>query len=85
MSINISILYFANLADTLGKSEEKLSLEDGSTVGDLKNLLGERGDTWQNILKQSSTRCALNQSIAEDSNIIPDQAELAFFPPVTGG
>jgi len=30
-------------------------------------------------------RCALNQQMSKEDALIPDGAEVAFFPPVTGG
>jgi sulfur-carrier protein len=30
-------------------------------------------------------RCALNQVMADETTPVPDGAEVAFFPPVTGG
>ena len=30
-------------------------------------------------------RAAVNQDMADDSTLVPERAEVAFFPPVTGG
>ncbi|WP_096087276.1 molybdopterin converting factor subunit 1 [Agaribacterium haliotis] len=83
--MTISILYFAKLAELLGRDEEKLELASSLTVAELKALLGERGEQWQKALNDSGTRCAVNQEIAQADTAITAGAEVAFFPPVTGG
>lgn len=79
-------MYFAGLAETLGIDNESLQLSDqDKTVGDLKNLLSTRGEQWRHALADKSTRCALNQSVVDDTAPLSNGAEVAFFPPVTGG
>lgn len=84
--MKIKILYFANLASELNCEDESLSLDASvSTVSSLIDMLSTRGENWQRLLNQSSTRCAVNQSLANHSTVLNDGDELAFFPPVTGG
>ncbi|WP_370981511.1 molybdopterin converting factor subunit 1 [Agaribacterium sp. ZY112] len=84
--MNITILYFAKLAEKFGTGEEKLSLDtDSLNVSELVALLSERGDIWQELLNDKGTRCAVDQSIAQTEQSIYSGAEVAFFPPVTGG
>ncbi len=83
--MRIELLYFASLADKLGCDRESLDWQ-GGTVADLKALLSTRGaDTWAPLINANSTRCAINQQLAQDDSEIPSGAEVAFFPPVTGG
>lgn len=35
--------------------------------------------------RATALRCALNQVMADESAEVPEGAEVAFFPPVTGG
>ncbi|MFQ5923907.1 MAG: MoaD/ThiS family protein, partial [Anaerolineales bacterium] len=37
-------MYFATLRDLIGQRRERLEVPEGSTIGDLKGKLGERGD-----------------------------------------
>jgi sulfur-carrier protein len=81
------ILYFASLRETLETSQEQLDLNDQvSSIADLKQLLMQRGDKWQQAFtQQQSLLVAVNQQMADDATPISNQDEIAFFPPVTGG
>jgi molybdopterin synthase sulfur carrier subunit len=48
--------------------------------------LAERGNPWAEVLAQGKVlRCALNQVMVDPSTPLKENAEIAFFPPVTGG
>lgn len=84
--MKIKILYFASLSESLGLVEEHVEFDSSSaTVDTLKSLLAERGEQWAQLLRNKNTRCAVNQTLASDQDPIVDGAEIAFFPPVTGG
>jgi molybdopterin synthase sulfur carrier subunit len=45
-----------------------------------------RGSPWADILsKDRVLRCALNQQMVSADTVLLEGAEVAFFPPVTGG
>jgi len=83
----ITVLYFARLRESLGIDREQLDLpSDVATVGELAAWLRERGGNWDTELAADKpVRVAVNQEMAGPSTPIPDGAEVAFFPPVTGG
>lgn len=82
---SITVLYFASLGERLGQQEEKILLSETTrTLQDLITFLGERGANW-NLLKDNTTKCAINQTIAPLTQPIENNDEVAFFPPVTGG
>lgn len=80
----LQLKFFASLRDQLNTSEETI---DGTyaCVGELKQALCERGETWQALLNGSNVLVAVNQDMAFDSTVIKEGDEIAFFPPVTGG
>jgi molybdopterin synthase sulfur carrier subunit len=86
MSTKIKILYFASLGERLGCDEEWLN-NDGTlaTVADLKTHLAARGGKWTRLQDDDALRCAVNQSISDDTGSLANATEVAFFPPVTGG
>ena len=84
--MTIRILYFASLAQQLNQREESLTLDNSTlSIGDLKHTLSARGEQWQRLINDRSTRCALNQQLCNDSTLLTENCEVAFFPPVTGG
>jgi len=63
-----------------------VELPAGSTLADLREHLRARGGRHAEVLApQRAVRCALNQAMVAESAVIDDGAEVAFFPPVTGG
>ncbi|MFZ3129036.1 MAG: MoaD/ThiS family protein, partial [Rhodoferax sp.] len=57
-----------------------------TTLAALRDELIARSDTYAEALARGkSVRMALNQTLSDESQALPDGAEVAFFPPVTGG
>ncbi len=82
----LNILYFAKLADELGCKQETLTISAPEiTLTTLKAQLSTRGDAWQTQLNAPTTRCAVNQVLVNDNTVVSADAEIAFFPPITGG
>ena len=83
----ITILYFAHLREQLGVSSEAVTLEGQDwTVARLREYLRARGGVYaQALANGKAVRAALNQTMVSETALITDTAEIAFFPPVTGG
>ena len=85
MGHTITVRYFASLREALGASEA-VTIAAGSTLGQLRDALIARGGAHADALARGrALRCALNQVMADEATPVPDHAEVAFFPPVTGG
>jgi molybdopterin synthase sulfur carrier subunit len=83
--ITVQVRYFAALREALGPSET-VELAEATTLGQLRDQLLARGGRHAEVLARGrAVRCALNQAMADESTAVPDGAEVAFFPPVTGG
>ncbi|MCB1996180.1 MAG: molybdopterin converting factor subunit 1 [Burkholderiaceae bacterium] len=83
--MKLNIRYFAALREALGASES-LEVAEGATVADVRAALVARGGRHAELLAGSRpVRCALNQAMVPESTPVADGAEVAFFPPVTGG
>jgi len=81
----VHVRYFASLREALGAAET-VELPAGATLGALRDLLVARGGRHAEVLAPGrAVRCALNQAMAGEDQPVPDGAEVAFFPPVTGG
>ncbi len=83
--VSVTVRYFASLREALGASE-LLLLPAGTTLGAVRDRLIARGGRHAEALARGrALRCALNQVMADEASPVPEGAELAFFPPVTGG
>jgi sulfur-carrier protein len=82
---NISIKYFASVREALGSSGEQLATV-APTVAALRDELIARGGAFaQALARGQALRVALNHSMVEESELLVEGGEVAFFPPVTGG
>jgi molybdopterin synthase sulfur carrier subunit len=78
--MNVTVRYFANMRDQMGRAEEVVSIEgDSVTVGDLWGKVSTQQALPSNIL------IAVNMEYTDSSRVLKNGDEVAFFPPVTGG
>lgn len=85
--MHITLRLFASLRETLGVSSDKLTLPDTTrTAGDVLHALRARGGAWAEALSDAGAfRVAVDQTMGSLDSPVRDGAELALFPPVTGG
>lgn len=82
----IKVLYFSTLRESFGVAHEDIDLPSGiSDVATLRAYLAKRGKQWELLAHAANLRTAVNQEMADESNLVADGDEIAFFPPVTGG
>jgi molybdopterin converting factor subunit 1 len=79
----IRILFFATLKDRAGRGQVELELPDGATVTDLRAQLSALYPAVGPLLNHALV--AVNQGYAFNDDRIPENAEVALFPPVSGG
>ena len=79
----VKLLFFATLKERAGLSQAELDLPENATVADLKAALVQRYPALGPIM--SSVLVSVNQNYAFDEDPVPPQAEVALFPPVSGG
>jgi molybdopterin converting factor subunit 1 len=80
---DIKVVFFAILRDKTGRRTFELEIKPGTTVRQLKNILVEHFPPLRDVIEHSLA--AVNREYSADETIIPAQAEVAFFPPVSGG
>lgn len=85
--MKIELRFFAGVREAVGTGAESIDVPaDVTTVGALRSLLIARGDPWAQALAEGRVlRMACNQRMCDPGTALVDGAEVAFFPPVTGG
>lgn len=82
--MKISLLFFATLRSLTELKSLELELPSESRVSDLKLLVAERFPQVEPALVDT-VLVSINREYADDEQIIPNGAEVALFPPVSGG
>ncbi len=85
--MRLKILYFAWIRERVGITEEDVDVPSTlSTLSDLAHWLAARGGGYgQAFADLARIRCAVDQAMTALDDPIGTPAEIAFFPPVTGG
>ncbi|MCQ8897147.1 molybdopterin converting factor subunit 1 [Limnobacter humi] len=85
--MTIHVRLFASLRERTGIDHLQVSEAfEPATVAGLKAHLCVINPMFAEALKDvGRLRAAVNHDMAEDDTIVPPAAEVAFFPPVTGG
>jgi molybdopterin synthase sulfur carrier subunit len=83
--MKVQVRYFASIREALGAGET-VEIVPGTSIAALRDQLIARGGRHAEALhRQRALRAALDQRMAEEDAALQDGAEVAFFPPVTGG
>lgn len=84
--IHVNVRYFASLRERLGSGERVALDGERRNVGALRDLLIGRGGAHAEALSRGrAVRAALDHQLCDEAEPLRDGAEVAFFPPVTGG
>jgi molybdopterin synthase sulfur carrier subunit len=85
--MKITVLYFARLRELMGRERDEIDLPAHvTTVAALREWLTAQGAPWDAAFAETRRlRAAVNQDMARDDTQLSAGAEVAFFPPVTGG
>lgn len=85
--MKVRLLYFARLREAFGMAAEEVALpEEVHDVGALSQWLRDRGGAWEEELAPGRAyRVAVDQQMAGETTRLHEGAEVAVFPPVTGG
>ena len=79
-AIKVKMLFFGPLAESMGQREIEVALFQGSSARDLIDRFR------LTPMLESGLRVAINGMIGADLDAsLPDDSEIAFLPPVSGG
>ena len=79
----VKLLFFATLRDRAGAKSMELDIPPDLTIQGLKDKISEEYPNLRESM--SSVLVTINREYAFDEAVIPPDAELAMFPPVSGG
>ncbi len=83
--MKVTVKYFASIREDMGVSSELVDTT-ASTLAALRDeLIALDGAYAESLARGRAVRMALNQIMCDESAALVDGAEVAFFPPVTGG
>jgi molybdopterin converting factor subunit 1 len=79
----VKIMFFATLRDYVGEKSLEVEIPLQTTIGALTDLLVATYPKLEKV--KDSIMVAINREYVASDQIIPSGAEIAFFPPVSGG
>ncbi|APW46626.1 MoaD/ThiS family protein [Rhodoferax antarcticus] len=83
--MKVTVKYFASIREAIGVPCEALETQ-ATTLSVLRDeLIALSADHADGLARGKLVRLALNQVMVNESVALTDGAEVAFFPPVTGG
>lgn len=80
---HIKLLFFATIRDRAGTRSLEMDIPDDMTILQLKQKLSADYPNLKESMK--SVLITIDREYAFDEAIIPSNAEIALFPPVSGG
>ena len=80
---HVKVLFFATLRDKAGTRSAELDVEPGATIEQLKTVLLAQYPNLDGLMEHCLA--SIDHEYCFDESEIPDDAEIAFFPPVSGG
>ena len=83
--MKLTVKYFASIREAIGCATEPVDTA-ALTLGALRDELIARGGAYaESLARGRAVRMAVNQVMGADDVVLREGAEVAFFPPVTGG
>lgn len=81
--MTVTVLYFAQAREVANCASESIELRDGAHVGDALATLTTRHPGLSDLAPHLAI--AVNGLLARPETVLPEHAELALLPPVSGG
>lgn len=83
MSLTIEMRYFAIVRETLGRAEERRTVADGASAGEVFDGLVAEEPRLARL--RTATMLMVNQRYVRADHVLEEGDELALIPPVSGG
>ena len=83
--MKVTIKYFASIREAIGQGSEVRDTTATTLAALRDELLTATPAHAASLARGRSVRMALNQVMSDETALLSDGCEVAFFPPVTGG
>jgi molybdopterin synthase sulfur carrier subunit len=83
--MKVCVKYFASIREIMGVSSETRETSAATLAVFRNELIALGGAHAESLARGRAVRIACNQVMSDESAELIDGAEVAFFPPVTGG
>lgn len=83
--MKVTVKYFAGIREAIGSAIESVDTSASTLAGLRDQLIAQGGVYAESLARGKVVRLALNQVMTDESAPLTEGAEVAFFPPVTGG
>ena len=83
--MKVTVKYFASIREAIGLGSELRETSAGTLAALRDELLAASPAHAGSLARGKSVRMALNQVMSDESAVLSEGCEVAFFPPVTGG
>jgi molybdopterin converting factor subunit 1 len=81
--MTVTVFLFARARELAGGSRLTVQLPTGATVADLRSQLAQQVPALAELLSRSAV--GINGEFTDYQTPIPENAEIALLPPVSGG
>jgi molybdopterin synthase sulfur carrier subunit len=83
--MKVSVRYFASVREALGQGGETVETSARDLAALRDELVARGGAYAQSLARGKAVRVALDRVMIDESAVLSEGCEVAFFPPVTGG
>ncbi len=83
--MRVNVRYFASIREAIGVSAEARDTLALTLAALRDELIASGGAYAESLARGRAVRVALNQLMCDEAAALEEGAEVAFFPPVTGG
>ncbi|MBA4262924.1 MAG: molybdopterin converting factor subunit 1 [Comamonadaceae bacterium] len=83
--MKVHLRYFASIREAIGTGSETLETGAATLAALRDELIARGGGHAEALVRGRAVRVSLNQTMVDETTALLDGAEVAFFPPVTGG
>ncbi|MFN4182847.1 MAG: MoaD/ThiS family protein [bacterium] len=80
---SITLLFFASTREMVGKNQESLEIPENWTLKDVKEHIFQSYPALASL--KEFLVFSVNQNFFDENEQVPDNAEIALIPPVSGG